>query len=305
LRFFQNLAFKTALIGIFVEIGMLSVKERKKLDLFAARIRLESILSMASCGSGHAGGVLSLAELVAVLYGRILRYNPAEPEMEDRDRVVLSKGHCGPVLYAALGLKNFFPLEWLKTLNAGGTRLPSHCNMHETPGSDMSTGSLGQGASLAAGIALGMKLRKFDARTYLILGDGECDEGQVWEMALFAAHRRLDNLVGFVDWNHQQLDGDTDAVCFLGNLEEKFKAFGWYSLTVPGHDTEAVYDAILKTREQKDRPSMIILDTIKGKGWSLTEGKPNIHHVSISAEQAEEARKEIGSLIAALEEDRE
>jgi transketolase len=220
--------------------------------------------------------------------------------MEDRDRVVLSKGHCGPALYAALALKNFFPLEWLKTLNANGTRLPGHCNMRETPGIDMSTGSLGQGASLAAGIALGMKIKNLSARAYLILGDGECDEGQVWEMALFAAQRGLDNLVGFVDWNHQQLDGDTDAVCSLGSLEEKFKAFGWHACTVPGHDVEAIYDAVLETREQRERPSMIVLDTVKGRGWSLTEGKPNIHHISISAEQAEEARKEIGGRIDAL-----
>jgi transketolase len=279
---------------------MLSREEKKELDLLAAHIRLESILSMASFGGGHVGGVLSLAETVAVLYGKVLRYNPAEPGMEDRDRVVLSKGHCGPVLYAALALKGFFPLEKLKTLNANGTMLPSHCNMQETPGIDISTGSLGQGASLAAGIALGMQLKHIPAYAYLILGDGECDEGQVWEMALFAAHHKLENLVGFIDWNHQQLDGYTDGICSLGSLEEKFTAFGWHAQTVNGHDAEAIYNAVVKAWETKGQPSMIILDTLKGKGWSLTEGKPNIHHMTISAQQAEEARKEIGSRIEAL-----
>ncbi|QQO11047.1 transketolase [Breznakiella homolactica] len=279
----------------------MTIYEKKELDLLAAKIRLQSIISMASYGSGHAGGVLSLAEAMAVLYGKVMHYDSANPQMEDRDRLVLSKGHCGPVLYAVLALEGFFPLEMLKTLNANGGNLPSHSNMHKTPGVDISTGSLGQGSSLAAGIALGMRLRDIQRFTYLILGDGECDEGQVWEAALFAAQRGLGNLIGFVDWNHQQLDGYTDGICGLGDLERKFMDFGWDSRTIPGHDVEAVYDAVVSAQAVKDKPSMIILDTVKGKGWSLTEGKPNVHHITISPEQLTEAENEIGTVIRNLE----
>ena len=275
--------------------------EKIQMDLLAAQIRLQSIISMGSYGSGHAGGVLSLADLMAVLYGRVMHYNPKDPAMDDRDRLVLSKGHCGPVLYAALALEGFFPLDMLKTLNANGTRLPSHCNMHETPGVDMSTGSLGQGASLAVGIALGMKLRKIPRYTYLVLGDGECDEGQVWEAAMLAPQFKLDNLIAFVDWNHQQLDGYTDSIVELGDLEQKFRDFGWNAKTVPGHEVEAIHEAILSAQSRKNRPSMIILDTVKGKGWTQTEGKPNVHHVTISPEQSAQAEEEIGGIIRNLE----
>lgn len=271
-----------------------------EIELLAAKIRLESILSMGSCGSGHVGGVLSAADLVAVLYGDVAYYDSAHPLMEDRDRIILSKGHCGPVLYAALALKGFFPKELLSTLNQNNTTLPSHCNMHDTPGIDMSTGSLGQGASLAAGLALGMKLKNIRRYAYLILGDGECDEGQVWEMALFAAQQKLDNLIAFVDLNHQQLDGYTDDICGLGDLRRKFEDFGWNALQINGHDPAAIHDAVREAKEKTGLPSVIVLDTVKGKGWSVTEGKANVHHMTITREHMEAAKVELGGRIAAL-----
>lgn len=275
--------------------------KRIRLELFAQQLRLESILSMASCGSGHVGGVLSAAELIAVLYGDQMRYDPNQPNWEDRDRLVLSKGHCGPILYAALALKGFFPMELLSTLNHPGSSLPSHCNSQDTPGIDVSTGSLGQGASLAAGIALGLRMQHNDAYTYLILGDGECDEGQVWEMALFAAQQKLDHLIAFVDFNHQQLDGDTKDILDLGDLRQKFSNFGWNAIQVNGHDVSAIQSAIVLAKATKGRPTAVILDTIKGKGWSKTEGKHKIHHIPLSPEDADQARQEIGARIAALE----
>lgn len=278
--------------------------ERQKfieLELLAAKIRLESILSMGSCGSGHVGGVLSAADLVAVLYGDAACYDPAAPRMEDRDRIILSKGHCGPVLYAVLALKGFFPKALLSTLNQNGTTLPSHCNMHDTPGIDMSTGSLGQGGSLAAGLALGMRLKDSRRCVYLILGDGECDEGQVWEMALFAAQQKLDNLITFVDLNHQQLDGYTDNICALGDIRRKFEDFGWHAVQIDGHDLAAIHDAIGEAKEKTGVPSMIVLDTVKGKGWSVTEGKANVHHIPITRRQTEAAKLELGGRIAALQ----
>lgn len=275
--------------------------KRIQLELFAQQLRLESILSMASCGSGHVGGVLSAAELIAVLYGEEMRYDPAHPEWDGRDRVVLSKGHCGPILYAALALKGFFPRSVLATLNQPGSSLPSHCNSQDTPGIDVSTGSLGQGASLAAGMALGLRLRGNDAYTYLILGDGECDEGQVWEMALFAAQQKLDHLIAFVDLNHQQLDGPTKDVLDLGDLRQKFADFGWNAVQVDGHDVGAIHEAIKEAKAVEGVPSVVVLDTVKGKGWSRTEGRTGIHHIPISPEEAEQARQEIGARIAALE----
>ncbi len=205
-----------------------------ELRLFAEQIRLYGMRAIASAGSGHIGGMFSMAELLAVLYGVYLRIDPANPKKPDRDKVVLSKGHCGPGLQAVLALKGFFPMDWLLTVNQNGTRLPSHCDMNKTPGIDMTTGSLGQGASIAAGLALGDKTAKRVFNTYLILGDGELDEGQVWEMALFAAQQKLGNLVACIDANAQQLDGYTKDIASLGDICAKFAAFGWDAVTVTG-----------------------------------------------------------------------
>ena len=241
--------------------------------------------TIASYGEGHVGGTLSIADLLAVLYGRFMRVDPADLRNPERDKLVLSKGHCGPALYATLALKGFFPMEELKTINRFGTRLPSHCDMNRTPGIDMSTGSLGQGASTAAGIALADKMQRRSANTYLILGDGECNEGQVWEMAMFAAHHALDHLIAFVDRNHQQLDGYTDDILRMGDLSEIFHAYGWNAVTVDGHDFDAICGAIQTARESSGAPSVIVLNTVKGKGWAEAESRVPCHYMTISGEQ--------------------
>lgn len=260
--------------------------DREELELLARQIRYYSLKCIASAGSGHVGGVLSMADLMAVLYGDVMRLVPDQPDYPDRDRCVMSKGHCGPAQYAALALRGFFPLDELDTLNQGGTRLPSHCNKL-TPGIDMSTGSLGQGASMAAGIALALKKKHSLAYTYLILGDGECDEGQVWEAALFAAHHCLDHLIAFVDLNKQQLDGYTKEVLDLGDLSAKFRAFAWDCQRINGHDVIEIKEAIEKAKKNISQPSVILLDTVKGKGWSKSEGKPNVHHMTVSQEEVD------------------
>ena len=188
------------------------MEKNKQLRVFAEEIRVETLHELAHLGFGHVGGAMSIVELLAVLYGGEMKINPADPQWEDRDRLVVSKGHAGPAVYATLALKGYFPKEMLLTLNQGGTNLPSHCDRTKTPGIDMTTGSLGQGMSTAIGVALGNKLKKSDAYTYLILGDGECNEGQVWEGAMFAPHFKLDHLIAFVDYNKQQLDGACDDV---------------------------------------------------------------------------------------------
>ena len=237
---------------------MLDQKEVKQLKQFACQIRMETLKAIAGPGVGHIGGSLSICDVIAVLYGKVLKIDPKNPKWEERDYFVLSKGHSGPALYAALGLKGFFPMEMLKTLNQPGTSLPSHCDRIRTPGIDMSTGSLGQGASSAAGIALGLKLLKKSNWLYLILGDGECDEGEVWEMALFANQYKLTNMIAFIDENKQQVDGFTSDIMQVNKLEDKFATFGWYTQRVNGHDVEAIYDAIEKAKAQREKPSMIV-----------------------------------------------
>ena len=277
------------------------MEKNKELRVFAEEIRVETIKELAHLGFGHVGGSMSVVETLAVLYGSQMNYDPKNPTMEQRDRLVMSKGHAGPALYATLALKGFFPLERLKTLNQNGTTLPSHCDRLKTPGVDMTTGSLGQGISMALGLALGAKMRGKDFTTYLILGDGECDEGQVWEGALSAAHLKLDNLIAFVDWNKQQLDGAVDDVLDLGDIGQKFEDFGWHAVEVDGHDVSAIHDAIEDAKSRAGVPSMIVLDTVKGKGWSVTEGRTGIHHIPITPEQAAAAKKELGAQISALQ----
>lgn len=263
------------------------------LQKFADRIRYSSIKSMYTSKGGHVGGVLSLCELMAVLYGSIMNYDPENPHWEDRDKVVLSKGHCGPVLYSALALSGFFQEGELMTLNQNGGHLPSHCDMNKTRGVDMTTGSLGQGASTAAGMALGKKMLGRGGSVFLILGDGELNEGQVWEMTMFAKQHNLDNLITYVDWNHQQLDGYTAGICDLGNIENLFKAFGFEAVTINGHDIDAIKTATRNALAAKNGiPKCIVLDTVKGKGWSVTENKTGIHHIVITDEMMAEAEKE-------------
>lgn len=269
---------------------------KKEIIDFAREMRITELNMFAEFGSGHIGGALSMTDLLAVLYQSVMKYDSKNPEWKERDRLVVSKGHGGPAVYAALALKGFFPVEMLRTLNRGGTNLPSHCDRNRTPGIDMTTGSLGQGASAAAGIA--ETLKATGQQVYLILGDGECQEGQVWEMALYAAHRKLHNLTAFVDRNRKQLDGYVEEIMPLGDLEAKFTAFGWNVITVDGHDVEALYQAIAEIKMETQRPGAVIMNTIKGKGAAFVENEKYNHHLAVSKEQAQEA---INQLIAEVE----
>lgn len=275
-------------------------KTVKELNIFAARIRKAALRSMNSFHGGHVGGSMSMAELMAALYGQCMKIDPKNPQWEERDWLVVSKGHCGPGVYATLALMGYFPEDELETLNSEGTRLPSHCDRNRTPGIDMTTGSLGQGVSCAVGCAWGMKYRDMTNTVYTILGDGECDEGQVWEAALFAATKKLDNLIGFVDCNKKQLDGFTKDICDLGDIRQKFKDFGWHSQEVDGHNITAIIEAIGTAKQVNGQPSMIVLNTIKGKDCCFSDTLYN-HFVRFSQEDYDEAIKLLNEKIAKLE----
>jgi transketolase len=269
-------------------------EEIAEMEMRAKEIRIMTIEAIGHLGVGHIGGAMSVVDLLALLYFRRMDIDPSNPRRIDRDQFVLSKGHAGPALYSTLALKGYFPREWLSTLNSGGTKLPSHCDRNKTPGVDMTTGSLGQGISAACGIALGNRLAGIASRVYCVIGDGECDEGQVWEAAMFAAHYGLDTLTTFVDRNGMQIDGTTDQVMGLGSLYAKWEAFGWFVQEVNGHDMAAMDAAIELAVASSGKPSMIILDTVKGKGFSLGEGQVASHSMSFGPEEAQKA-------IAALE----
>jgi transketolase len=241
-------------------------KEARELRLFAAQIRLETVKCIGSRGSGHIGGSLSVADVLAVLYGGAMHIDPKNPAWPGRDKLVMSKGHAGPAVYAALALKGFFPLEWLSTLNRPGTRLPSHCDRKLTPGVDMTCGSLGQGLSAAIGLAIAQRLDGYESRTYIITGDGECDEGQVWEGALFAPQHNLANLTWFVDYNGKQLDGRTKDVIDMRDFTAKANSFGWNAIAIDGNDVEAIAGAIDCAKSEKLKPTCIVLKTVKGAG---------------------------------------
>ena len=243
----------------------------KDVKVLAARIRLETLRVIHARGFGHVGGSVDLAELMAVLYGKVMRFDPKNPRWPDRDWLVLSKGHAGPAAYATFGLMGYYPIEEAYTLNQPHTKFPSHTDRKLTPGVDLTTGSLGQGASTAAGAALGNKIDGRDNHVYCVLGDGECDEGEVWEAFHFAYAHKLDNLVYFIDNNGYQLDGATADILDHGNLTKKAESFGLYTQEVDGHDTEAVYAAIQNALAKKGVPSCIVLDTIKGKGATFAE----------------------------------
>lgn len=270
---------------------MLCQKEVNQLEKFSTEIRLETLKEIKNLGFGHIGGAMSIVETLAVLYGKVMRINPKEPKWEGRDWLVVSKGHAGPAVYAALALKGYFPIKELMTLNKPKTNLPSHCDRNKTTGIDMTTGSLGQGMSTAIGIALGNRLDRRNSYTYLILGDGECDEGQVWEGALFAHHYKLDNLIAFVDANKKQLDGYTKDINDLGDIAQKFSSFGWHAQDVNGADVAKIYEAIEKAKEVKGQPSVIILDTIKGQGIKFVEETMANHHMRFSIADHKEAKK--------------
>jgi len=267
----------------------LSRTEIEGLTEFAAKIRTNTIFCIANLGVGHIGGSLSIVDLLAYLYGHEMNVKPDDPLWGDRDQLVLSKGHAGPALYSTLSLKGFFPVSWLDTLNQGGTRLPSHCDRTRTPGIDMSTGSLGQGLSVACGMALANKLDGKTRRVFAIIGDGETQEGQNWEAAEFASQFKLSNLIAFTDYNKLQIDGTTDEIMSLGDIEARWQSFGWHTERCSGHDFEAIFEAVAGASKQTDKPSMIILDTIKGKGMKVFENQVSSHNAPVTLEMEREA----------------
>ncbi len=242
---------------------------------------------IANAGSGHPGGSLSAIDIITYLYFHHLRIDPSQPNWEDRDRFVLSKGHCAPALYVALARRGYFREELLWTLRDVGSLLQGHPDMRKTPGVDMTTGSLGQGFACAAGMALGARLQGKAYRVYAMLGDGELQEGVVWETAMAAAHYRLDNLIAIVDNNGCQTDGFTADIMAVEPLEDKWKAFGWQTQRIDGHDFVAIHTAMQKAMERAGRPHVIIADTIKGKGVASMENKPEWHGQPPTREQAE------------------
>lgn len=271
---------------------------QKELNIFAAEIRKAALRAIRKIGAGHVGGSMSMADLMAVLYGDVMKIDPKNPKWEDRDWLVVSKGHCGPAVYGALALKGYFEMDELDTVNQGGTRLPSHCDMKRTPGVDMSTGSLGQGMSTALGAAWGNHYWGRDNYTYLVLGDGESDEGQVWEGALFAAQQKLDHVIAFIDYNKKQLDGYVEEICNLGDVRKKFEDFGWDARECDGHDVEAIKKAINDAKETKGKPHMIVLNTIKGKDCSFAEDVLYNHHMKFTPQDYEDAIKALDQKIA-------
>lgn len=263
------------------------------LTRMAARIRMGALTGIYHGKSGHPGGSLSIADLLAVLYTDELRLDPADPTWEDRDRFVLSKGHCAPALYAALAERGFFSPEELATLRHVDSRLQGHPDMKGVPGVDMSTGSLGQGISAACGMALSGKLRDKSYRVYAVVGDGESEEGQVWEAAMFAAHYKLDNLCVFFDLNGLQIDGPVTEVMNPYPHDAKLAAFGWNVLTVSAHDFEALEWALATARNTKGKPTAVLMHSVKGKGVSFMEGQCDWHGKAPSEEQYRAAMDEL------------
>ncbi|MGG7178784.1 transketolase [Clostridium paraputrificum] len=267
--------------------------KKKELNLITKNIREDIVKSIASASSGHPGGSLSAVEILTTLYFNEMNIDPNNPLMDNRDKFVLSKGHAAPVLYATLSNRGFFPREDLLTLRSIDSKLQGHPNMNYVPGVDMSTGSLGQGISTAVGMALASKIDKKSNRVYCLLGDGELEEGQVWEAAMCASHYKLDNLLAIVDFNGLQIDGDITKVMNPTPIDKKFEAFGWNVLIIDGHDIDALIDAYERAKNFKGSPTVIIAKTIKGKGVSFMENQAGWHGTAPNKEQLELALTEI------------
>lgn len=255
----------------------------------AQSMRREVVKMIGAANSGHPGGSLSAADIMAVLYFHAMKHDPENPKWEERDRFVLSKGHAAPVLYAALAEAGYFSKEILPTLRKTGSILQGHPDMKKVPGVDMSTGSLGQGLSAANGMALAGKLQKKDYRVFVLLGDGELEEGQVWEAAMTAAHYHLNNVIAFIDYNGLQIDGSIEEVKNPGCLADKWKAFGWLVIKIDGHDFEQILEALETAEKSADKPVAIIARTVKGKGVSFMENQVGWHGSAPNAEQLEKA----------------
>ena len=259
----------------------------------AKQIRRDIVTMVGAAKSGHPGGSLSAAEILTYLYFEEMNVKPEDPKWADRDRFVLSKGHAAPVLYATLAHKGFFPVEELGTLRKLGSHLQGHPDMKKVPGVDMSTGSLGTGISAALGMALACQMDKKANYVYTVLGDGEIQEGQVWEAAMMAGHKKLDNLVAVVDNNGLQIDGDIAKVCSPYPIDEKFEAFGWHTINIDAHDFDAIRAAFKEAKETKGQPTVIIAKSIKGKGVSFMENQASWHGVAPNDEQCEKALAEL------------
>ena len=271
---------------------------KKQLEMTAVNVRMGIIEGTFNAKSGHPGGSLSIADLLTYLYSVKMNVNPADPDMKERDRLVLSKGHTAPALYSVLAEKGFFPKEELKSLRHIGALLQGHPCIH-IPGVDMSSGSLGQGISVACGMALAGKIDNADYKAYTILGDGQCEEGQVWEAAMFAAHYQLDNLVAIVDNNGLQIDGKITEVCSPEPITDKFAAFGWHVITMDAHDFDSIEKAFDEAEKISGKPVAIIQKSVKGKGVSFMEDKVSWHGTAPNKEQYDQAMAE---LTARLEE---
>ncbi len=269
-------------------------------EIYAYKARKHAITGIYNAAAGHPGGSLSIADILAVLYFEKMNIDPKNPKMADRDRFVLSKGHCAPALYGILAERGFFPVEQCATLRKIDSIMQGHPDMKHIPGVDMSTGSLGQGISAACGMALSAKLDKKDFKVYTILGDGEIEEGQVWEAAMFAAHYKLDNLIAFVDNNGLQIDGDIAEVMSSYPIDKKFEAFNWNVITIDAHDYDQIREAIDKALVPNGKPTMIIAKSIKGKGVSYMENQAGWHGNAPNAEQYEQAIKELDAKLAEL-----
>jgi transketolase len=279
----------------------MTANEKKALRLNACKVRMGIIEGTYAAKSGHPGGSLSAADLFTYLYFRELNVDPAQPDKPERDRFVLSKGHCAPGLYAALSLRGFFPWEDLKTLRHIGSYLQGHPDMKSIPGVDMSTGSLGQGISAACGMALAAKRQGNPCRVYTLLGDGEIEEGQVWEAFMFAAHYKLDNLCAVIDNNGLQIDGPVDRVMSPYPIGDKLRAFGWEAVETDGHDFDALEAAFAQARTVQGRPFAIVMKTTKGKGVGYMENQVGWHGKAPNAEQYETAMAELRARLAELE----
>jgi len=268
----------------------LPVAELKEM---AKKLRRHVITMIAAAGSGHPGGSLSAADIITALYFKVMRHNPENAQWPDRDRFILSKGHAAPILYAALDESDYFPVEELSTLRRLGSRLQGHTDRNLTPGVEMSAGSLGMGLSYGIGVALSARLDRRDYRTYVLLGDGECDEGQIWEGALSASHFRINNLTAIVDCNRIQLSGFTQDIMNLKPLSQKWLAFGWHTIDIDGHDFSQILAAFQEAERIKNKPTVIIAHTIKGKGVSFMENNVKFHGKAPTPAEAEKALKEL------------
>lgn len=269
------------------------MEKYRELKQIANSLRIDIIKMLTESKSGHPGGSLSACEILTALYFKEMNIDPKNPRWEGRDRFVLSKGHGAPVLYATLAEKGYFPKEELMKLRKIDSMLQGHPDMKGTPGIDMSTGSLGQGLAAANGMALAGKIDKKDYRVYALIGDGESQEGIIWEAAMFAAHYKLDNLTVFLDHNGLQIDGRNEEVMNIEPIDEKFKSFGWNVISIDGHDFEEIFEALERAKKATGKPTMIIAKTVKGKGVSFMEDQAGWHGKAPSKEEAEQALKEL------------